>query len=136
MAFCQAIVRPNASNGIGREIMALFIGMAARAFTEGAGTVVVLVHAGPRRLLGQYGTAVDNELGAISIGDCGLFRLLAVNSLHGIWGLLQHNLLGRDFEADFRTSIYRFSEGTPSEQITTLDQRLANDTRESNANIC
>jgi hypothetical protein len=34
----------------------------------------------------------DNELGAISIGDCGLFRLLAVNSLHGIWGLLQHNL--------------------------------------------
>jgi len=61
MAFCQAIVRPNASNGSGREITALFIGMAARAFTEGAGTVVVLVRAGPRRLLGQCGTAVDNE---------------------------------------------------------------------------
>jgi hypothetical protein len=33
----------------------------------------------------------DNELGAILIGDCGLFRLLAGNLSHGIWGLLQHN---------------------------------------------
>src|ERR1019366_4130581 len=38
-------------------------------------------------LTGDFG----NELEAISIGDCGLFRLLARILSHGILGLLQHN---------------------------------------------
>src|SRR5450759_1471128 len=39
-------------------------------------------------LTGDFG----NELEAISIGDCGLFRLLARILSHGILGLLQQNL--------------------------------------------
>ena len=38
-------------------------------------------------LTGDFG----NRLEAVSIGDRGLFRLLAGNLLHGIFGLLQHN---------------------------------------------
>src|ERR1035437_10282012 len=38
-------------------------------------------------LTGDFG----NELEAISIGDCGLFRLMARILSHGILGLLQHN---------------------------------------------
>ena len=38
-------------------------------------------------LTGDFG----NELEAISIGNCGLFRLLARILSHGILGLLQHN---------------------------------------------
>ena len=46
-------------------------------------------------LTGDFG----NELEAISIGDCGLFRLLARILSHGILGLLQQNLPGRDINA-------------------------------------
>ena len=60
MAFCRVIVRPNVSNGNGREIVVQFIGMAAQGFTEGAGTAVASVHVGRKRLLGRCGTVVDN----------------------------------------------------------------------------
>ncbi len=73
MAFCPDIVRLNGSNGSGHKIAARFIGMVARAFIGGAGPVVASVHAGHRRRLGMYGTAVDEP--PSSVGRVG-FRVM------------------------------------------------------------
>jgi hypothetical protein len=61
MDFCPVIVRPSVSKRSGRVITVQFIGMALLAFTEGAGTAAVLVPAGRRHRLEQFGTAVANR---------------------------------------------------------------------------
>src|ERR1035437_5063945 len=55
-------------NGNRRGIAGQSIGMAARAFIEGAGTAAASAHAGPRRRSAMYGTAVDS--GSTKPGQC------------------------------------------------------------------